>query len=196
MTAKNRLPIVSDAADPRPPTVSDTGSIGTGSIGTGSIGTRSDDLLQVGELAKRCGKTVRAIHHYENLGLLSPHKRSKGRYRLYAPDAIARVQWISKLHDMGMTLSQVQEIVASWEKAPSAPEAMATLRGIYSQKLEEVREQVRRLAALEHELSASLHYLDTCEACEPHELTDACSCCTVHREEEVEPPLVSGLYAN
>ena len=34
-------------------------------------------LLQVGELAKACGKTVRAIHHYETVGLLTPHDDTK-----------------------------------------------------------------------------------------------------------------------
>ena len=35
-------------------------------------------LLKVGELARRTGKTVRAIHLYEELGLLTPAVRSKG----------------------------------------------------------------------------------------------------------------------
>lgn len=176
-----RLPIVSGTADPR----------------TEVADVEEDELLQVGELAKKCGKTVRAIHHYEDLGLLSPHKRSKGRYRLYAPDAVDRVQWISKLHDLGMTLSQVQEIVSNWEAAPSAPEAMGKVRAVYEQKLQEVREQIAHLTSLERELGASLSYLDTCEStCKPQEIVAACSCCTVHDEDAVEPPLITGLYAN
>ncbi len=39
--------------------------------------------LKVGELAKRTGKTVRAVHLYEELGLLAPAVRSKGGFRLY-----------------------------------------------------------------------------------------------------------------
>jgi len=156
-----------------------------------------DELLQVGELAKACGKTVRAIHHYENLGLLTPHKRSKGRYRLYAPDAVDRVKWISKLNDLGMTLTQVQQIVSNYEAAPSAPEAMANVKAVYEQKLREVREQIAHMNALERELKASLDYLDTCESdCKPQELVEACSCCTVHDEDAEEPPLITGLYAN
>ena len=154
-----------------------------------------DELLQVGELATATGKTVRAIHHYENLGLLKPHKRSKGRYRLYAPDAVARVRWINKLHDMGMKLSEVQSILSSWEHAPSAPEGMAGMRAVYSDKLREVREQVARLSALERELRASIEYLDTCDTCEPSELIAACSACTVHDCSQPEPELVAGLYA-
>ncbi|MEZ4441093.1 MAG: MerR family transcriptional regulator [Polyangiaceae bacterium] len=182
----HHLPILADAAvrgaDPRPPASQE------------DVG--EDELLQVGELAKRCGKTVRAIHHYENLGLLTPHKRSKGRYRLYAPDAVERVEWIGKLNDLGMSLTQIQAILKSWEKAPSAPEAMATLREVYVTKLAEVRGQIAHLEALERELALSLQYLDTCETCGPDELTAACSACTVHDENEKEPPLITGLYAN
>ena len=89
------------------------------------------DLLQVGDLARKCDKTVRAIHHYENLGLLKPYKRSKGRYRLYAPDAVARVRWIGKLTDLGMTLAEIVSIVSSWERAGSAPEAMAEVDQVF-----------------------------------------------------------------
>ena len=155
----------------------------------------SAELLRVGELATATGKTVRAIHHYENLGLLQPHKRSKGGYRLYAPDAVDRVRWINKLHDMGMKLSEVQAILSSWERAPSAPEGMASMRGVYSDKLREVRKQIARLGALERELHASIAYLDTCDTCDPSELVEACSACTVHDCSTPEPELVSGLYA-
>lgn len=152
-------------------------------------------LLQVGELAAATGKTVRAIHHYENLGLLNPHKRSKGRFRLYAPDAVARVNWINKLNHLGMKLSEVQQILSSWEHAPSAPEGMAAMRTVYHDKLREVRAQIARMSALERELRASIEYLDTCDSCDPHELVAACSCCTVHDCSQPEPELVAGLYA-
>lgn len=176
----HKLPIIDErAAMPAPP----------------ALDVDEDKLLQVGELARQCGKTVRAIHHYEEIGLLKPHKRSKGRYRLYAPDAVSRVRWIVKLHDLGMTLSQIQEILALWEAAPSAPEAMAEIRAVYDSKLSEVRDQIRRLATLERELMNSLDYLDTCETCDPNELIGTCCSCTVHERSDSEPELVAGLYA-
>lgn len=156
-----------------------------------------EQLLQVGDLAQATGKTVRAIHHYESVGLLKPHKRSKGRYRLYAADAVARVRWIEKLHDLGMTLTEIQQILAHWERARSGPQAMTEIRSVYHDKLAQVREQIARLSQLERELGASVAYLDTCEhICDPAELIDACSACTVHDKDELEPELVAGLYAN
>src|SRR6476646_6344423 len=102
-------------------------------------------LLQVGDIAKVSGKTVRAIHHYEEIGLLQPHARSKGRYRLYDQQALQRVRWIDKLHALGLSLNQIQELVEEWEKSPSAPGAMAGMRGMFQQKLEETRAQITRL---------------------------------------------------
>jgi DNA-binding transcriptional MerR regulator len=159
-------------------------------------GAAAERLLRVGDLARACGKTVRAIHHYEAVGLLKPHARSKGRYRLYAADAVARVRWIGKLNDLGMSLSAIQRILGLWEESASAPAAMAKIRGIYLEKLREVHAQIERLAALEREVIASIGYLDTCEICDPHELVDACSGCTVHdASQRPEPDLVAGLYA-
>ncbi len=154
-----------------------------------------DGLLQVGDLAREVGKTVRAIHHYESVGLLRPHARSKGRYRLYAKDAIARVRWVGKLHELGMSLAQIQQILTVWGQAASAPEAMRKIRAIYQQKLEEVRTQIARLSILEGEVEASLDYLTTCKTCDPNELVAACSACTNHEETHAEPELVAGIYA-
>ena len=61
------------------------------------ISADSLQLLRVGELAKRTGKTVRAVHLYEELGLLAPAVRSKGGFRLYPGKAVKRIDWIQKL---------------------------------------------------------------------------------------------------
>lgn len=154
----------------------------------------SEQLLQVGDLARASGKTVRAIHHYEEVGLLKPHARSKGRYRLYDQAAVTRVRWIGKLHDLGLSLSQIQEVLAAWESAPSAPEAMARIRSMYLQKLQETRAQITNLMSLERELLASIDYLDTCDTCDPDELVAACTSCNVRERTREEPDLVAGIY--
>jgi hypothetical protein len=47
--------------------------------------------LRVGDVARLAGKTVRALHLYEELGILEPTLRSKGGFRLYNHDAVRRV---------------------------------------------------------------------------------------------------------
>jgi MerR family copper efflux transcriptional regulator len=154
------------------------------------------DLIQIGDLAKETGRTVRAIHLYEELGLLTPAGRSKGRYRLYSPESLLRIRWIGRLQEMGFSLGDIQTIVREWERIESAPGAMRRMREVYARKLEETREQKRRLEQLEHEIEASLGYLDTCDVvCDPERLLSACECCDLHDKEVDVPDLVRGFRA-
>ncbi len=162
-------------------------------LADGELG--SDEVLQVGDLAKRSGKTVRAIHLYEELGLLRPNARSKGRFRLFGGDALVRVRWIGKLQDLGLSLGDIQAVVREWEQSSSAPGAMSKMREVYRQKLASTREQIRRLTALEAELADSLAYLETCDVCDPARLVSACTCCDRH-EPQAPPELVSGFRAS
>jgi MerR family transcriptional regulator, copper efflux regulator len=155
----------------------------------------ADDLLQVGELAKSTGKTVRAIHLYEDLGLIEPVRRSKGRYRLFTPDAKVRVRWISKLQSLGLSLTEIQAIVLRRQSSESARRAAAELGEVYRAKLEEVRTLMREYRALEVELEASLGFLDTCSSrCESELSSVCCSQCTKHPADAPDnaPDLVLG----
>jgi MerR family transcriptional regulator, copper efflux regulator len=156
----------------------------------------SEDLMQIGDLAREAGKTVRAIHLYEELGLLAPAARSKGGFRLYGPEALTRIRWIAKLQELGFSLGDIQTIVREGERASSAPDAMKRMREAYARQLEETRRQRERLQALEHELEASLVYLDTCDVCDPQRLLSACECCDLHDKEQNVPELVLGFRAH
>lgn len=68
-------------------------------------------LLKVGELAKRTGVTVRALHHYDSIGLLRPSGRSEGGYRLYNRDDVARLHAIQTFRRMGVPLVEVARLL-------------------------------------------------------------------------------------
>jgi DNA-binding transcriptional MerR regulator len=161
-----------------------------------SDAARPEEWMQVGDLARITGKTVRALHLYEELKLLVPAARSKGRYRLYGPEALVRIRWIGKLQDMGFSLTDIQTVVNDWEQQRSAPRAMTQMREVFRKKLDETREHLRRLVALERELEASLEYLDTCDVCDPDRLLSACQACDLHSCDDHVPELVAGFRAN
>jgi DNA-binding transcriptional MerR regulator len=150
-------------------------------------------LLKVGDLARRTGKTVRAVHLYEELGLLTPAVRSKGGFRLYSPRAVARIEWIQKLQDMGFSLTEIKAFLRVWEASSTAPEAMATVREIFADKLRETRETITRLTRLAGELQESLTYLDSCRSCEPVHTQPECGTCELHGHEGHAPLLVDGI---
>ncbi|MCV2354623.1 MerR family transcriptional regulator [Paucibacter sp. B2R-40] len=61
----------------------------------------------VGDLAKRCGLTVRALHHYEKLGLLKPSGRSEAGYRLYNEADVLRLHRLLAYRHSGLALKQI-----------------------------------------------------------------------------------------
>ena len=70
-------------------------------------------LLKVGELAKRCGLTVRSLHHYDAIGLLTPSARSDSGYRLYNRKDIARLHQIQALRRFGLSLTKIGIVLAN-----------------------------------------------------------------------------------
>ncbi|MET0210035.1 MAG: MerR family transcriptional regulator [Burkholderiaceae bacterium] len=68
-------------------------------------------LLKVGELARRTGLTVRALHHYDSIGLLRPSERADNGYRLYSREDVARLHGIQALRNMGLSLADVAQLL-------------------------------------------------------------------------------------
>ena len=151
-------------------------------------------LLRVGELAKCTGKTVRAVHLYEELGLVRPAMRSEGGFRLYHPDAVARIDWVVKLQAIGFTLAEIQEFVKEFEGAPSGRAAAIRARGVFADKLCDIRKQIACLQAIENDIVEALGYLDACQDCsETYRPTECSACSHQGHEHGTAPPLFANL---
>ncbi len=71
------------------------------------MSVRGDRRWKVGELARATGLTVRALHHYDEVGLLVPSERSSGGHRLYAEQDLVRLYRILALRRLGMRLDEI-----------------------------------------------------------------------------------------
>src|SRR4030095_6189865 len=63
--------------------------------------------LTIGALAKQTGLTVRTLHHYDQIGLLTPSGRTEGGYRLYSDADLLRLERIFLLRRLGMPLTDI-----------------------------------------------------------------------------------------
>lgn len=63
--------------------------------------------LTVGQVAERYGVTVRTLHHYDEIGLLSPGRRTGAGYRLYGDADLARLQHVVVYRRLGFALEDV-----------------------------------------------------------------------------------------
>jgi len=74
--------------------------------------------LQVGDLAKQTGVSVRTLHYYDEIGLLVPSHRTEAGYRLYGEADIMRLQQIVSLRQIGFSLDQIQTCLGQREFSP------------------------------------------------------------------------------
>lgn len=157
--------------------------------------TKDDSkLMRVGELAKAVGKTVRAMHLYEELGLLEPRSRSEGGFRMYGPEAVDRIHWIVKLQAIGFTLAEIQGFVGDFQDADSGREATSRVRALFTEKQAQIRDQIVQLQVIENDLSEALSYLDSCQSCTDEYAPTACGECDHHGHQRGEAPrLFAGL---
>jgi DNA-binding transcriptional MerR regulator len=106
---------------------------------------------RVGELARKAGVTVRTLHHWEDVGLLAPARRSHSGHRLYSGDIIARVQSIRSLKAMGMGLEEIRRALEG--DGPDLAQILQTHRA-------RIQEQIRVLTALDGKLQRVLEARD------------------------------------
>ena len=108
-------------------------------------------LLRVGELAKRTGITVRALHHYDTIGLLSPSARSDAGYRLYNREDLARLHQVLALRRFGWTLAEI----AAFLNDPDLPlaELVGKQMAVLTGQIEQASALRARLATLQQQLA-------------------------------------------
>ncbi|AZM93801.1 MerR family transcriptional regulator [Streptomyces sp. W1SF4] len=131
-----------------------------------------DTLHSIGELARRTGLTVKAIRFYSDKGIVPPAGRSPAGYRLYGPDALARLALVRTLRELGLDLATVRKVLDRETSLPEVAEAHADALDVQIRSLR-VRQAVLRAVAqrgttpLEMDL---MHRLATLSQDEQHRL--------------------------
>jgi DNA-binding transcriptional MerR regulator len=104
-------------------------------------------MRTVGEVSELAGISVRALHHYDEIGLLSPSERSYAGYRLYSHEDLTRLQEILIWRALGFSLAEIGPLLDD----PGHDRAIALRRQ------RELAERERdRLAAIVEALDAAL----------------------------------------
>ena len=81
----------------------------------------------VGDLARLTGVTVRALHHYDEIGLVRPSERTPAGYRLYADADVLRLHQVLLFRELGLPLD---EIAAAIDEADGQGELLRRHREV------------------------------------------------------------------
>jgi DNA-binding transcriptional MerR regulator len=68
-------------------------------------------MLTVRQVAKVSGVSVRALHHYDEIGLLKPARSGTNRYRYYGEEELLRLQQILIHRELDIPLSEIAAIL-------------------------------------------------------------------------------------
>jgi len=104
------------------------------------------------EFAKRAGVTVRALHHYDRLGLLKPSGRTHAGYRVYSDRDFARLEQIVALKFIGFPLFQIRDILR--RKDTDLGAALQHQRQILAEKRDHLDRAVQAIERAEKVVSA------------------------------------------
>jgi MerR family transcriptional regulator, thiopeptide resistance regulator len=105
------------------------------------------------DFAKRAGITIRALYHYDRLGLLKPSGRTTVRYRLYSDQDPVRLERIVALKFIGFPLSQIRDLLAA--RLSNVAAALRQKRQIIAEKREHLARAIRAIERAEQVLASS-----------------------------------------
>ncbi len=88
-------------------------------------------MYRIHEFAQLAGVTVKALHHYDRLGLLKPRRSGSG-YRIYVEHDLARLEQIVALKFLGLPLKQIKILLD--RDNPQLPEALRLQRTVLEEK--------------------------------------------------------------
>lgn len=123
----------------------------------------SDRKWSIGELARASGVTVRTLHHYDRIGLVSPGERTPAGHRRYVEADIRRLYRVRALCGLGLSLEEVAAMLS--EKV----EDLGSLRDLLTAQLANLELQAGRIAESAQRIRGLLDRLATAVMPEPEQ---------------------------
>lgn len=109
--------------------------------------------LTVGDVARRSGLAVSAIHFYERKGLIFAD-RTGGNQRRYGRDVLRRLALIRAAQEVGLPLSEVAEALSALpQKRTPTPQDWREIATRWAERLDQ---RIRILEGLRHDLDGCI----------------------------------------
>ena len=101
-----------------------------------------------GELAKRCGVTVRTVQYYDTRGILTPSELSEGGRRLYSEDDEKRLKIICFLRELGLSIDTISQLLAEEDPGSVIGLLLSQQEKALREEIGEREEKLRKLTNL------------------------------------------------
>jgi MerR family transcriptional regulator, copper efflux regulator len=106
-------------------------------------------LLQIGDVARRVGLSLRTVRYYEEIGLIAPSARSDGGFRLYSDADVDRLLLLKPMKALSLSLDEIRELAALMDRGARAA-------GLPEDELQELVESLGEYATRADDAIAAL----------------------------------------
>jgi len=111
-----------------------------------------EGYMTVGQIAKRMGITVRALHHYDKTGLLSPSSESEGGFRLYNYKDMVKLSQILSLKNLGFSLDDIKNRIVSMDTPAEVANMLTEHAAAIREKMETLSASLELIETLKSEV--------------------------------------------
>ena len=108
------------------------------------------EIADIAELADRVGVPTSTVRYYERVGLLEQPARTPSGYRDYDEDAAARLLFVSRARNMGLSCEQITELLPIWN-GTNCGAAQERVSELIDEKQAEIAERIAELERFERE---------------------------------------------
>lgn len=113
--------------------------------------------MQVAQVARKTGVTPDTVRHYTRIGLLRPDRDASNGYKRFDEADIARLMFVKHARALGLSLTEIGEILASADHGDSP---CPMVRELVKRHLDDVKARIRELKSLESRMDAALAQWD------------------------------------
>lgn len=108
--------------------------------------------MTVGEVAEKMDVTVRALQHYDRVGLLAPSSMSEGGRRLYTDKDIVRLHQILSLKQLGFSLDDIRDRLIPLDTPADVARILSEQETMIREKIANLTESLSKIEALRAEV--------------------------------------------
>ena len=153
----------------------------------------AETALKIGEVARLVGVPAKTLRYYEDIGLLSPARRTASGYRIYGWRELEQIEFVRRAKLMGLSLEEIRKLVEIAEEGISSG-VLRHLDELLEQKLEETERRLEELRGFRQSLleyrerAAVAEEQGTCRCAQRGE-GEFCGCVTATTEGVAPPDL-------
>lgn len=130
--------------------------------------------LQIGEVARKAGVSLRTVRYYEEMGLLATSVRTSGGIRLYTTRDVARLRFIRQLRLLHLSLDEIRVALGLDQPPPTRQQKIAHTLEVLKMEESRAREQMAMLRELQQEVDEALTNVSKCMDCTVSRCPESC----------------------